>query len=450
MKHKTNPIFKIMIICIIHLLTSCEEFLDQKPNLSIEAPETKTDLQAILDNESIMNYSTILDIVASDDYYHSLEGFESEDKEIYRNAHIRSFHPDMYGETSNGDWVYPYKQIFAANFCLEKANELIVWDAKTEAINNIMGSAWFIRAYALVELVKVFTPQYSPAAASHLSIPLPLKSDVTTVPDYVSLQKVYDQIFEDLERALPLLPSTPKFRSRPSKSAVYALRARVYLMMKQYEKAFTEADASLAIDDQLMDFNQLNPSLNFPVSLGNVEVIYHTLAPTFTSINVSPEARIDTTLYKSYHDDDLRKSIYFYINPQGHINYKGSFTAGYSFFTGLTVSEMLLIKAECALRLDNPEIAFTALDRLLKSRYKEGHYAPVPYQDLADPLGFVLSERRKEMIFRGRRWADLKRLAGERTELFPIVRKLGDQEYVMGEEPDSFVFPIPEEELQNR
>ncbi|MFD2201812.1 RagB/SusD family nutrient uptake outer membrane protein [Shivajiella indica] len=445
--NKTN----ILIVTIISIcLMACQEFLDSKPRLDLEVPESLDELLALLSAEQRMNQGALIDIIASDDFYHTREFIESQDNPLYFNAYKRLLTPDMYADAIQPEWTTLYTQIYTANFCLQQL-ELTTRTAENGSDwDFVKGFALFTRAYAYSELLKVFAAKPSPQTELQISIPLVLKADINTIEEFAPLGKVYSQIFMDLEEAAPLLPDTPGIRTRGSKSAVHALAARVYLSMNEFTKALKHIDESLKIDNTLMDFNSLNPALNFPVGLGSPEYVYYKFSGTYSQLNSNPEARIDTLLYRSYEENDLRKTVYFFINPAGNINFKGQFTGRSNYFTGLSVSESLLIKAECEARLGNMEAAFETLNTLLESRYMSGTFEPFNPSDFEDPLGFILWERRKELLFRGLRWSDLKRYLGDRKEFFPLKRVLDNQIIEMDRSPEAFVFPIPQEEFTNR
>ncbi|GAB2612152.1 RagB/SusD family nutrient uptake outer membrane protein [Belliella aquatica] len=440
-----------MLIGMLVLSTSCDDFLDKKPNLSLEIPESLDELEALMSAENQINQGGVSDILASDDFFHTEQALQTESNEQYVNTYLRNFIPEMYGDRIMPEWTIYYGKIYVANFCLQQIDNINRTQTNASQFDRIKGNAFFLRAYAYSELLKIFTPQYSEARLDESSIPLVLDTDINTIKDFAPLGLIYTQIFEDLDQAEILLPTIPEIRTRGSKSGVNALKARVYLTMKAYDKALDAVEKSLAIDNQLIDFNTLNPGLNLPiVPVGNQEIIFYYISGTYRLLSYNPECRVNLDLYYNYDENDLRKRIYFFRNSAGNINYKGHFTGRTNFFTGLSVSENLLIKAECAARLGDMEKAFDALNELLSSRFSTEEFIPISASEFNDPLGKILLERRKELVFRGRRWSDLKRFLGERQEDFPLTRLLGDTLIEMDESPEAFVFPIPLEENTNR
>ncbi|WP_373496221.1 RagB/SusD family nutrient uptake outer membrane protein [Aquiflexum sp.] len=445
-------IFKIILnIFLVQMsLSGCEEFLDVKPNLNLEVPEDIESVQAILDAESRINVSTALDIMAADEYYLLPEIHDNLDL-MYQSLHIWDMDPEIYLNGSTNDWNRPYQIIFAANFCISQLDKIGRNPSNLDLWDNLKGRSFFVRAHAFADLVKQFAPQYDPATAQHiLAVPMPLEADVNSILDFGNLLEVYDQILLDIENSLSLLPELPRLRSQPSKAAAYGLQARVFLMMKDYPKALEASENALAIQNTLLDFSTLNPQSNYPVPRGNGEVIYHTLGATYSGMTFSAETRIDPDLFNMYHFDDLRRGIYFFSRPQGQINFKGSFNTGHQYFTGITVGEMLLTKAECAFRGGDSMKAEDAINTFLESRFKKGSFTPVSLNSLENPLKFLLDERKKELLFRGRRWADIKRLTGDSGYKMEIKRVLGDRVYTLPDDPMMQVLPVPPNEFANR
>jgi len=448
---KIKKIVSMLLLSTCVGIVGCDAYLDAKPNLNLEIPESLENLKAILDAESIINISMAMDMMASDEYYLLPNVYESLNSLMYQQIHIWDMDKSMYPGEAVLDWNRPYEIIFAANYCLEQLQNIERVAGNTSEWDNLKGRALFIRAHAYSELIKLFAPQYEVSTAGEVvAIPMPLEANVNLIHGLESLETVYDQIFLDLDVAIGLLPDLPKYRSQPSKASVYGLLARVYLTMKNYPKALEAAENALDIQSSLLDFSLLNPNLNYPVPRGNEEVIYHTLGPTYDGMTSSAETRVDTMLYQLYHKDDLRKNIYFFQRPQGQINFKGSFSAGHQYFTGITVGEMLLVVAECSFREGDTLKANQALNLLLESRFRKGTFTPIDLNDSPQALQVILDERRKELVFRGRRWSDIKRLIGDPGFSGQIVRIIGEKHFTLPSDPKSLVFPIPPNEFANR
>ncbi|MGM9742565.1 MAG: RagB/SusD family nutrient uptake outer membrane protein [Candidatus Cryptobacteroides sp.] len=101
------------------------------------------------------------------------------------------------------------------------------------------GEACFYRAYCYHQLVRAFAQDYEPETAKDSDgVPLVLEVKPKDQPGRASVQEVYESICTDLDTAAVCLASEGASNSlRPTKDAVKALRARVYLDMHDYSKA---------------------------------------------------------------------------------------------------------------------------------------------------------------------------------------------------------------------
>lgn len=182
------------------------------------------------------------------------------------------------------------------------------------AYDNARGSALFFRSWSFYQLAQAFAPLHNKAtAATDLGIPLRLSADVNTPSIRASLEATYKQVLGDLKASVALLPVTPAFKTRLSKPAAYALLARVYLSMQDYPDAGLYADSCLALYHTLLDYNMLDASSNIPVPRFNEEMLFASLVqdPPNNELYRASLVRIDTALYASYDDNDLRKTLFF-------------------------------------------------------------------------------------------------------------------------------------------
>src|SRR5690606_6733477 len=211
-----------------------------------------------------------------------------------------------------------------------------------------------------------------------------------------------------------LLPAVPLVKTRPGKPAAFGMIAKTYLSMQQYDSAGIYVGKCLALYDSLLNFNtEVDVKAPSPFSRFNKEVIFH--AVSYRSTILGPAyAKVDSLLYKSYADNDLRKIAYFNANPGSDLgtysfkgDYDGAGTSGGFVFAGIVTDEMYLIRAECNARKGNVELALEDLNTLLENRFS-APYTPIVLTDAKMTLKLILEERRKELLFRGTRWTDLR------------------------------------------
>ena len=435
--------FYIKYLLLTLVLFSCDDFLEEKPSKDIVVPTNLEDLQAIIDNNGVMNLTTGLATLSADEQTLTDIGWAALASEIERNAYIWA---DNFfaGESFTAEWDTPFRVIYYSNVVLDQLSNL---DQSTNMAdyNNVRGSALFFRAYANYQLLELFTPAYDKTQASGvLGVPIKNTPFIDEAFDRGSQQDSFDHLMADLEEAYGLLPETALFKTRPSKLVVDALRARIYFDIGEYGLAESYAEKVLAKSSELIDFNTLTTAglISFPRF--SSEVIFHsyTIAYSYRT-NVNLVVRKD--LYDSFQDNDLRKSIYFRIR-QGNVNFFGNLTGNLALFTGFSVSEMMLISAEAKARIDNFDGAMTIMNRLLSSRWLAGTYTPFEVEN-DQVLGFVEEERQKEMMFRGRRWIDIKRLNSEGRGIV-LNRNLNGVVYTLQPNDPKYAFPIPDIEIR--
>src|SRR5699024_6650235 len=116
------------------------------------------------------------------------------------------------------------------------------------------------------------------------------------------------------------LPDVSAHVTRPSKLAARAMAARIYLSMGDFEKAFDYVEAVLKERNELMDFRQLSPSVSYPITIFNKEVILHSYMQ-----NSLQDIYVNKKLWESFEAEDLRKTFYFNSASDNKLNFRGSY-----------------------------------------------------------------------------------------------------------------------------
>jgi hypothetical protein len=227
--------------------------------------------------------------------------------------------------------------------------------------------------------------------------------------------------------------------------------ARTYLSMRQYDSAGKYANLCLQLKNSLLDYNNsppLDPNISFPfgnnlLQYNNPEIIYEcrmSVPPMLNAIR----AKIDSELYQSYAVDDLRKFVFFKDNGDGTHSFKGSYEGNANLFTGIAVDEVYLVRAECYARTGNLSAAMNDLNTLLLKRWKTGTFIPLSATSLSDALKKILDERRKELVMRGLRWIDIKRLNKEGANI-SLSRLINGQLITLPPNDLRYALAIPED-----
>lgn len=423
------------------LFISCNKFLEEKPDKQLVELNTLNDLQALLDDEDLMNETSTPGFgeTSADDYFVSMETFNSLN-EFDRGVYIW----DVKDYNFDNDWSSIYRGIYPPNYCLDYLQKIERSAQNHDQWNNVKGQALFHRAYRFLGLVWDYGKAFDEASSSKdLGIVLRLSSDPSIPSKRATVRECYERVIQDVAEAAQTLPDNPLIVTRPSKAAAYGLLARCYLSMRKYDSAYKYANLSLQIKNTLFDFNQLaDINANAPFPMFNSEIIfYSTQTPNYSTKIMS---LIDTLLYSTYKNNDLRKAAYF--SPlDGYVAFKGSYSHfGFGrLFTGLTTSEMFIVRAECLARAGRYEAALNDLNAVLEKRWAAGTFEPISEGDSEVVLHAILLERRKELLFRGLRWIDIKRLNMEGYNI--VIKRMTDRGYELLPNDGRYALPLPKD-----
>jgi starch-binding outer membrane protein, SusD/RagB family len=432
-----------VLVSAINVLMSCNKnnFLDKKPSSDLVIPKTLEDCRSLLDNYIVMQETPELGELSADNFYLNNAGWQALPSLKEQNAYIWA--SDIYGGKGGvEDWDDPYQQVFYANVVL-KGLTGIPMDGAGQW-KDLEGSALFIRAYAFYNLAQVFAGVYRIGAANaDPGIPLRLSPDIDQTSTRANLNDTYKQILLDLKRASGLLTGNRDIAhlNRPSKPAVLAMLARVCLSMGDYDEAGAYADSCLKIYCSLIDYNKVPDSTTNPFVLTNAETLYQSHLLTSSGVLVArfqKNAFVDSNLYRSYADSDLRKVIFYDSNA----NIKDSYSGSLHPFSGLATDEVYLIRAECYARHSDTVSALNDMDSLMVNRWIGRKFIPYIPGSPTAVLNVVLTERRKELVFRGLRWTDLRRLNADGANI-TLTRYLNMKFYSLGPTDQRYILPIP-------
>jgi hypothetical protein len=453
----TQKYYYILLFIFFISVSSCRKYVEIEPQGKI-IPGTVNDYQLLLNNSNVFNlsygsvdYPTDDVAMLNDDL---INGFDVQSLQIYKWG-------DLFYQANEDDpeWNLFYQQIYNANVAIEGLPNVKSGDENLKA--QLIAQAKVHRAYAYLCLVNLYAKEYyASSAATDLGVPLLTEAGYMQNLKRATVSAIYDLILSDLNVGVGVLPPLSKSKTAPSKSAAYALLARTYLYMGEYQKALDNANLSLGIQSTL--FN-LNPYVNagagsglpdgffLPTSQNNSEVIWMKASSdgggTFP---LSPELM---TLLGS---KDLRTYFFtYYVGPGGDpidiFRFPGTFhtyfapfeTAAGSTQIGPTVPEMMLIKAECLARTQKGQAGLTVVNELRKFRFKPADYTALTAANDDDALLLILQERRRELFCKGFRLFDLKRFNTDPKLAKTITHPLKTQQLTLAPGSNRYVYPIP-------
>jgi len=436
------------LILVACLNFSCKKFLEEKSDKTLVTPSTLADLQALLDDATIMNGEKTSSMMESsaDNGFYPLAGYNAIG--VLQQVSYR-WGPAEYNAQDPNDWVTGYAPVYNSNLCLELI-EKITRDAATAVKwDNVKGSALFYRAYYFLNLVWAFSKVYNEKSMDEdLGIALRLHSDYNIPSVRASVKTSYEQILSDVKASIQYLPSLPQHTYRPSKSAAFGLLARTYLSMGKYDSTYKYVNLCLQIKNDLMDYNS-DPSIagltsGTPFAKFNKETIFYSEMTLGYGSNLAFRGRVDSVLYASYVTGDLRK-IGFFLAAAPYQRFKGSYTKNQTLlFSGIATDEMFLTRAECFARMGDKESALSDLNTLLKKRWTVADFVPLTANTSVEALELVLTERRKELLFRGLRWIDLKRYNRDGANI-TLKRVINGVTYTLPPNDNRYALPLPKD-----
>jgi hypothetical protein len=428
---------------------SCKKYLDVKQSNITVLLKTASDCQLLLDNDQVMNVNFPSDgELSAGDFYLDTAYFNAangEDQSLY------IWSPQAIHLAATTQWTQTYNIVYNANMVLEcLAN--IHDNTPPAVLNNLKGEALFFRAFAFWNVAQLYAKPYTAASAStDPGIPLRLTSDINAKSVRGTVQQTYTQITGDLALAASLMADSSTVASRPCKASAYAMLARVYLSMGDYPDALTAANSALQLRNTLLNYSTLNPNAYpspFGLPLANPEDIFFAVMNNDkTILGFQSRGSIDSNLYASYNANDLRRTFFFKANPDGSQYFSGNYSPAFlsaAFFDGLTTDELYLTRAECYARAGNTSSAMADLNTLLVNRWAAGTYTNMTATSASDALAKILVERRKELLMRGQRWTDLRRLNQDPNFAVTLTRVEDGQTYTLPPNDPRYTLLIPQ------
>lgn len=438
-------------VCFILLISSCQkqdDYLDVKGNNYDVIPSALRDYQALLNSDGIMNSSyPDLGYLCTDNLYLLSSTWSAAFLAMERNAYV--WLPDLYEGNTFSEWNNLYRIIQYANIVLEGIGKISTENSNSLAKDQLKGSALFFRSMARYSLLQQFALPYDSATAqTDMGIPLKEEADIHATVIRNSVQECYERIIADLKTAAALLPVSVGFKTNPCKAAAYGLLARTLLHTGNYQQVYLYSDSALQLNNALMDFNGLNASTAYPFpafTSQQPEVIFFARGNIYNTARLS---YVDTTLYNSYQNNDLRKNLFFNKVSDQH-GFRGSYSSSLYPFSGIATNEIYLIRSEAAARTGQISKAMNDLNTLLQKRWKTGTYIPMSALDETDALQKILTERRKELPVTGNiRWEDLRRLNRDTRFAKTITHIINGQTYTLAPNDKKYVLPIPDDEIR--
>ncbi|KIC62201.1 hypothetical protein RM51_13365 [Chryseobacterium taiwanense] len=355
-----------------------------------------------------------------------------------------------------GYWIGQWQAVNRANQVITNVPKI----AMDETLKNrLVAEARMLRAYFYFNLVRIYggVPIYDG-----------LPADGIYLKPRNSVAEVYNFIVSDLTAAAAVLPQTysASETGRVTKGGALGLLSKVYLYMKDYQKAYETSNQVISMGYALdPDFNHLfRPAGEF-----GSESVFEVNCDCSAAFGGSQYAEVQgvrnqfgwgfftptTELESAFEPGDIRKELTILregeTTPEGDLIHKGdpqagnmwnqkvyvptslnNSTCGYGSIQNLRIlrfADILLINAEAANELGNTAVAVTNINKV-RTR------AQLPNTTASTQLALrnaIWQERRVELAMEMDRFPDLVRTGQAATYLGPKGFKTGKNE----------LFPIP-------
>jgi tetratricopeptide (TPR) repeat protein len=440
----------IALVLVTIALSACKKYLDIKP-YGKTIPKTAEEFEALLhsmlnnidyggDGLIIGNASSLLSLECyADNLDASLTNYPGGSSlPIYVGVNIN---------TKQNDYEQLYQRIRDCNIVINNLKS-----ENTERDQNVLGTAYAIRAVCYFQLMRQFCEPYNAQKGTQLGVPLVLDFDMEARPLRSTLKETMALIERDFNKSIDFQVKTEVYRF--TEDVVKAYQARYYFWAKDWDKAIAVSEMLLAkypLQEgvaytemlQARNARKGNILLRSFIFSGTNDISYNSAMSVLKSRPVGKEF-IDLFVEKT---SDVRFNLLMDRKRQNTKN----------LMANIRTDEMCLILAEAYAHKSNPEKALDYLNQLRSKRIagytpliatslpavnKEGLIKEDAMGKALTPLTqAILNERRKEFYGEGDRWFELKRNGS------PAFWATKDGlKYIT--EPYLYTFPIPRTDVE--
>lgn len=473
----------VLIVGLLVSITACEDYLDLSPiseETSDVAYENASQIEAALTGayESFQAEYYVWDNVLFQDVRSDNHYAGGDNPEIFQ---IDWLEVSPTNSRLFTNWSNIYNAIAKANVVIEKAPLVNDPNLSENRRKQIIGEAYFLRAYHYYTLVNNWG-----------GVPLVLNFTSSAAPEDTQLprsssEEVFTQILEDLVIAIENLPDTygsdaSVNKARASFGAANALAAKASLQKPNpdYETAldYINAVENSSASYRLIPYNQLFDGNNYNNAESILEVQYLggnegnfgpqlVLPPSISGDSWRKFITPSHDLVEAFdsENDTIRKNAtilfetvnwvdeYWGNAPGSEVPFAYKWKSADSWASSnrpylLRYGDIVLLKAEALARLNRLGEAATEVNRIRD----RANLPDLPASIVANQenmLAAILKERRLELAQESERWNDLVRYG----KVVEVMNNLNEIDLRTGEptnyqmSQDKILLPIPQEEL---
>ncbi|WP_320019186.1 RagB/SusD family nutrient uptake outer membrane protein [Labilibaculum manganireducens] len=456
--------FKISYIAIVSLLvsmlfSSCDNYLDVLPK-GEKIPTSLADYEAFIRNEynhlndAAQAINLLNDVYKrpSDLSYISLTSINynwlgNEDRIIQNNSDEAAYY-------------YSYEAISYWNLIINNVPDAT--EASDAEKLELIAQAKVLRAMNYFHLTNYYSEQYDEAsAATKLSVPLITSAEMGAPSEQISIAKMYEFILTDLTDAIANLPIESATLLHPNLACGYAMLARVYLQMGDYDSALKYAQNALDQNNQLFNWKEYYAenkeqiekegdwSTSYPSKTMNSpeNYIFRYGSSTYKNSGQSgTNAALTIVRAAQFEDGDARfaskwkkkyqapDSIYIGIRSD-------KFNAG-----GITTPEMYYIKAECLARKGgqaNLDEAMLSLNTVRKTRIFGDKYADLTASSTAEAIAYIRKDKANEYVQTAIPFWDMRRFNKDVNYAQTLTKVFNNQSLELSPDSHMWIMPFP-------
>lgn len=344
-----------------------------------------------------------------------------------------------------------------ANVILDRADEAT---GDAQLIKQLKAEAYVLRAFLHYRLVNIYAKAYDPVtAATDGGIPYAIDINFEEVNAKKTVKEVYDNLLNDINAAIALdaLPNLPKNYMRIGKGFAYGVKAQILLSMRDYIGALEAVGEALKYNDVLEDHRPLmliasrSERVFGRVGLTAPDNVFYANSsfndPLFIPITPEAMAVYETGNIFKDHTDTYNAAIGESL--VGLPNHSAFFNLTYQpNSVGMTVSDLVLIKAECLIRTNKIAEGMTEVENIRIRRINPAQYVAKMATTEAQAMGYLQQTSRTEFLFSIRNFINIKRWNRESKYPLTINRTISGKTYTLQPNSKLYVFPFPQSATQ--
>ncbi|MCG8582227.1 MAG: RagB/SusD family nutrient uptake outer membrane protein, partial [Bacteroidales bacterium] len=246
----------LYILLALFMLTSCEDFLDEKPDKSKQEIELVSDIDLMfeatqygyLDDISFVN--TTGDIQYSKAYFETLGGgpyieFTNVQESVWK---------DEISTSTDHLWNQAYEAIWFTNYVIGNIDDL---EGDAADKQNLKAEAHLVKAYKQFNLALKHCLYPSANNKDELGIIIKDETEFGQTTVRATLEETFAQIESDIIKGLEIdKPRTDSWRESDASAA--ALAARYYLYVQDFANAKKYAEMALSLHNTMIDLNTID------------------------------------------------------------------------------------------------------------------------------------------------------------------------------------------------